>query len=292
MLHRLLPVLVAVALAGCAAPARNLDDLSASYERLVAQRQQPPPPAAVRRQGDPVAPLPGSAGSSFLAVGRAALEAAAAQGADQQIRIALYGLAARSAHFVLVEEAATGRPVEVVATMTAPGTPQAAQPGANGAAVMRRAVQEGGRLCGPDGAAGPRPARDCAYLGMAEGIARLAILAEPWVHRRGLGAGASAAERAELVAALATAPDADFNAAVEAYWRQSGAVPASAPLAPYVRTNDIRAYCIVFQRFALTVPLAEGEQIPGVDLAALGPAREGMRARVNERHGPDTATCS
>lgn len=115
------PALVLPALllaAGCAAGfggggGRRLDDLSASYERLVGQAE-----AAEQARRAPQATPPGLAlvpptgepGPGFLEVGRAALETAADNSARMHpaTRIGLYRLAAASAHFALVEEVRDG----------------------------------------------------------------------------------------------------------------------------------------------------------------------------------------
>lgn len=300
MMHRLLFLLAVIALPGCAA--RSLDDVSASYERLV---------AAHRERSNPQAPTPPpgsppqeSLGASFLAVGLAAREAAGSGTTDPSISIALYRVAAASAHFVLVEEAATGRRVAVVATARKQAMPAAAEAGASGVVIMRRATSEGSALC--EANRYPLP-RDCSYLALAESMALLAVLAEPWIRSNSV-ADASSSEVASLARALQEARDADFAAAMEAYQTgsdrarsglaQAGVAPgpstddASDP-ASFVRANDVRAYCIAAARNALV------QSVNDRDVSIDGITREGAEAVATRsrvwliaRHGNTAPRCS
>jgi hypothetical protein len=300
MTHRLLFLLAVIMLPACAA--RNLDDLSSSHERLVAAHRERSRPDA--RPAPSGSPPHESLGASFLAVGNAAREAAGSGATDPSIRIALYRVAAASAHFVLVEEASTGRRVAVVATAQKPTTPTAVEAGASGVVIMRRATSEGSALC--EANRYPLP-RDCSYLAVAESMALLAVLAEPWIRRNSVGSAPSA-EVASLAGALQQAPDADFDAALDAYRRGSdrarsglaqaglalgsGAEGTSDP-AGFVRANDVRAYCIAVSRNTLVQSVADrGTAIPGITREGAGAAETTSRNWLTERHGDAPISCA
>jgi hypothetical protein len=293
MLHRLLVLVVAAALSGCAA--RTLDDLSSSYERLVASRTSSS--TAPDRPRTAPSPPAESGGASFLALGNSAIDAAEARGVDPTLRIALYRLAAASAHHVLVEEAATGRRIEVVATARSTGTPASNQPAASGVVVMRRATMEGTALCGTSGMRLPR---DCSYLAMAESLALLAVLAEPWIASQSVDT-APAPAVARLAEALRQAPDADFDAGWQGYQAASdraramlGGAGGSGIVDPggFVRSNDVRAYCIADARDALVQSVVDrGTEIPGVARPRATAAATTMRGWITARYGTGAAIC-
>ncbi len=295
--------LVAGALAGCGA--RTLDDLSSSYERLASQANAPQqaeprsPSAAGTRL---VAPPSGNLGSSFLVVGRDALDAADSRGADGPTRIALYRIAASSAHFVLLEEVATGRNIGIVSPSKGQDAGMSADPGVSGAAVMRRAVSEGTALCNT---VQPRPPRDCAYLVMAEPLAELAIVSEPWLHLPSITRPGQTDAVALLVDGLGRAPDRVFNPAVAGYKAASdralaqlggsadapgGVVRPNSPR-DYVRTNDILAYCIVAARALKTRSLPTDVTVTGIDRNALAAGQNDMERWVTQRHGIPAPKC-
>jgi hypothetical protein len=272
------PVIILV-LTGCATgtSGRTLDELSASYERLVAQAagaqsaQLQDPSSRLPRQS--VTPPSGSLGSAFLVVGSDALNAAAGNNVDPATRIALYRIAASSAHFVLVEEASTGRPATVEAD-AAVTPPAGGDPAQSGASIMLRAVQEAKPLC--DQLQANRPPRDCAYLVIAASLADLAVVSAPWLFLP----QPSGANRAQHIEAFARSPDDLFAAAWSAYQRDTGAAlrnlglasgqPAAAGaavsgLADYMRNSDQRAFCVVAVRTAKVRALG-ATPIPGVDV--------------------------
>ena len=271
---RLVP-LAALVLAGCAA--RKLDDLTSSYERLAAQATEAQStrakdrPARLPRQS--VGPPTGSLAPAFLVVGRDALDATSGRNMDPRTRVALYRVAASSAHFVLVEEAATGRPV-TVAPDTAARSATAGDTAASGATIMLRSVREAAPLC--DGLQANRPPRDCTYLGMAASLANLAVVSEPWLFLP----QANAANLAQHAEAFSRSPDDAFEAAWVAYQRDSGlalqklgaaagqAVPAGVAVSGpggYVRRSDARAFCVLATRALKVNAISPTTAVPGVD---------------------------
>jgi hypothetical protein len=292
MRYTLVSLLSAALLSGCAA--RTLDDLSSSYERLVNSQAVAHAPPSTR---SPMAPAPENLGASFLVVGRSALDAAGGQNVDPFTRIALYRLAAASAHFTLVEEAVTGNPVTVTQAIRIGGTTGATDPGANAAVVMRRARLEGSDLCR---GTGQRPPRDCAYLGMAESTALLAVVSEPWIRWKN-----SDLPAAERVAALRRSPDSTFNPAVLDYRSASqsalpqasasegaaGSAPVPGSLAAFVRANDVRATCIVSTRAILGRRPEVSDVGDVIDIAALGLAQREMEQWVMDRHRIPPPNC-
>lgn len=295
--------LVLGALAGCGT-ARSLDELSASYERLAAQageaqagRTQSPP---ARQPRQSVAPPGGSLGSDFLVVGRDALAAASGSRADPRTRIGLYRVAASSAHYALVEEAATGRPVVVPATPAASGSAAAGDSGVSGATIMLRAVNEGLPLC--SGLQANRPPRDCAYLTMAPSLANLAVVSEPWLYLPQPTVANQGQTVPLHVAAFTRSPDAEFASAWEAYQAASGealealgapsgkppAVGATAGPPDYIRENDRRAFCMVATRAGKVSAI--NTTIPNVDVqrnrALAGNAETWFKMRYNTTTSP------
>ncbi len=296
-LVRLFAPVIVLLLAGCATTGgRTLDELSSSYERLVAQAagsqsaRLQDPPARLPRQS--VTPPSGSLGSAFLVVGGDALNAGSGKGVDPATRIALYRVAASSAHFVLVEEASTGRPVTVAADAAATH-PAAGEPAQSGASIMVRAVQEAKPLC--DQLQANRPPRDCTYLQIAASLADLAVVSAPWL----LLPQPSAANRAQHLEAFSRSPDDLFAAAWSAYQRDTGAAlqtlglasgqPAVAGAAvsgpaDYIRNSDQRAFCVVAVR-TVKVRALGATPIAGVDVTRntdlLTAARTWYTARYN-----------
>jgi hypothetical protein len=294
--------LVLGALAGCGT-ARSLDELSASYERLAAQageaqagRTQSPP---VRQPRQSVAPPGGSLGSDFLVVGRDALAAASDSGADPRTRIGLYRVAAAAAHYALVEEAATGRPVVVPATPAASRS-TAGDSGVSGATIMLHAVNEGLPLCSELQA--NRPPRDCTYLTMAPSLANLAVVSEPWLYLPQPTVANQEHTVPLHVAAFARSPDAEFASAWEAYQAASGealealgapsgkppAIGSTAGPPDYIRENDRRAFCMIATRAGKVSAI--NTTIPNVDVqrnrALAGSAETWFKTRYNTAAPP------
>ncbi len=253
----LVPV-VGLALAGCTA--RSLDEISSSYERLALQateaqsaRLQAPP---ARQPLQSVVPPTGSLGSAFLVIGRDALEASSGRGSDPRTKIAFYRVAASSAHFALVEEASTDRPVMVESNAVVKSS-ASAEPTHSSAAIMVEAVREAKPLC--DGLQASRPPRDCTYLEIALSLANLAVVSQPWLFLPQF----SESNSAQHVQAFSHSKDNAFERAWSAYQRDSnialqklgspGGQPAQAlgrvsSPAEYIHNNDQRAVCMVLMR--------------------------------------------